>query len=39
MNDFVTFIKSLLEQGGPLPSQYEELNNWFKIIGNQVKSG
>ncbi len=33
------YIKSLVEQGGPMPSQYEELNLWFQGIGEQVRAG
>lgn len=33
------YITSLVDQGGPMPSQYEELNLWFQGIGEQVRAG
>ena len=33
------YITSLVEQGGPDPSEYSELNNWFSTVASMVKSG
>ncbi len=31
------YIKSLVRNGGPEPDQYEELNQWFQTVGEQVR--
>ena len=33
------YIISLAKSGGPEPNQYEELNQWFQIIGERVRNG
>ena len=33
------YISTLVEKGGPSPNEYGELNNFFKKLGIQVKTG
>lgn len=36
MKEYEEYIRSLVDNGGPEPDQYEELNHWFRTVGKHV---
>jgi len=39
MQNHLPFIKQLVQNGGPEPSEYRFLNSWLRVINNEIMSG
>ena len=39
MNDYIHYIKRLVEKGGPDPSEYDAVTLLIRDVANQVKDG
>lgn len=39
MNDYINYIKKLLQKGGPDPSEYDTFNRCIDVVASQVRVG